>query len=199
MLYELMIKVYDDGRGIMRLRLLLLFLFIASGTTGISESIPAKCRMNVCFWISDVKATLVDRGFDGGKLMSVDFMDGTTFHEDEKQADGSSYPDYPKDIPANEVFAREAYEKDLRQAWVYCSKTRPLVADKFRDDWKTYNTFGFPDFNGLEEYGIVLYLYVCHELLPQNWDEALFSGLGYTNVQYQKFKDLDELLGQTSN
>ena len=153
--------------------------------------------MNICFWISDVKATLVDQGFDGGKLMSVDFMDGTSFHEDVKQADGSTYPDYPKNISANEVFAREAYEKNLRQAWVYCSKTRPLAANKFRDDWDTYSTFSFPDFNGSEEYGIVLYLYVCHGLLPQNWDDALFSDLGYTNVQYQKFKDLDELLGQT--
>ena len=153
--------------------------------------------MNICFWISDVKATLVDQGFDGGKLMSVDFMDGTSFHEDVKQADGSTYPDYPKNISANEVFAREAYEKNLSQAWVYCSKTRPLAANKFRDDWDTYNTFSFPDFNGTEEYGIVLYLYVCHGLLPQSWDDELFSDLGYTNVQYQKFKDLDELLGQT--
>ena len=182
----------------MGLRLLLLLL-ISSGTMGKSESIPAKCRMNICFWISDVKATLVDQGFDGGKLMSVDFMDGTSFHEDVKQADGSTYPDYPKNISANEVFAREAYEKNLSQAWVYCSKTRPLAANKFRDDWDTYSTFSFPDFNGSEEYGIVLYLYVCHGLLPQSWDDALFSDLGYTNVQYQKFKDLDELLGQTSN
>ena len=119
----------------MKLRLLLLFLLISSGTVGISESIPAKCRMNVCFWISDVKATLVDKGSDGGKLMSVDFMDGTSFHEDVKQANGSTYPDYPKDISANEVFAREAYEKDFRQAWVYCSKTRPLASDKLRDEW----------------------------------------------------------------